>query len=509
MLLLLAGLAAGAEASRDDVKPPADPLAVVSNLFNANCATCHGEQLQGAAQGVPLVGGELKRGDSISALIGSIAQGSPDKGMPVWSKTLDAAQIRALAIYVSEKRAGFTQDDQMFRVADPLVIPAGAVKSEQAAFRVETVVDNLDPLPYSMAFLPDGRMLVTEKHVGLSLLSRDGRKTLISGTPKIQRRQAEDVRVLRSLDLSNGWMLGVALHPRYAENGWIYLSYGDLCEKCDKVNANSSVTPSMTRLVRGRIRNGAWVDERPVWTADHASYTQETDLVAGGRIAFDTSGHVFLTVGMKNNNKGVQDLGKPWGKIHRVWDDGRMPRDNPFVHTPGALKSIWSYGHRNPQGLVYDAMTHDLWSSEHGPRGGDEINLILSGHNYGWPLTSLGANYDGSEVDGWKELGIERGHEVIDQPVVDLTPSPAVSAFILYRGNLFPQWRGNIIVGTLKSRELYRVVLSGHSFVRKETLLHDIGRVRDVTSGPDGAIYLLIEHQSGGKILRITPDAAS
>jgi glucose/arabinose dehydrogenase len=172
----------------------------------------------------------------------------------------------------------------------------------------------------------------------------------------------------------------------------------------------------------------------------------------------------------------------------------------------GAVKSIWSYGHRNPQGLEFNDLTGELWSSEHGPRGGDEINLILPGRNYGWPLYSLGVNYDGTPVGGGeKKRGIKFDLKDIVQPVVDLTPSPAVSNFIFYHGDRFPQWQGNMIVGTLKANKLYRIVLKDKKLVHKEILLKSIGRVRDVKEGGDGSIYLLIEHGSGGKILKLIP----
>lgn len=228
---------------------------------------------------------------------------------------------------------------------------------------------------------------------------------------------------------------------------------------------------------------------------------------AGGRIAFDDAGHVFLSVGIKglSNYHGIQDLGLPYGKIHRVNDDGTIPPDNPFVDDPDALDSIWTYGHRSPQGLEFDPQTGRLWSTEMGPRGGDEFNLIRPGRNYGWPLTSKGVDYDGTPVEYGIDLGIPLDLDTIEQPVVDLTPAPAVSSFSIYRGNAFPAWKGNAIVGTLKATELYRFVIDGNRVVHRETLLSGMGRLRDVEVGPDGAIYLLLEHASGGRIVRMVP----
>ena len=263
----------------------------------------------------------------------------------------------------------------------------------------------------------------------------------------------------------------------------------------------------MNTLIRGRIVQGAWVDEEIIWKATPDTYTSTPDMAAGGRISFDGEGSVFLSIGMKgpNNHVGIQDLRLPYGKIHRVLDDGSIPSDNPFLDTPGAMKSIWSYGHRSPQGLEFNRQTGQLWGTEMGPRGGDELNLLLPGRNFGWPLYSKGVNYDGSPVEYGKDLGIEFDLADIEQPVVDLTPSPAVSSFIFYEGDAFPNWQHNALVGTLKATELYRMVVQGDKVVHQETLLKSLARIRDIESGPDGNIYLLLEHASGGQIVRLVP----
>jgi len=212
-------------------------------------------------------------------------------------------------------------------------------------------------------------------------------------------------------------------------------------------------------------------------------------------------------VGIKgfDNHTGIQDLKFPWGKIHRIFDDGRIPDDNPFTGVDGALKSIWTYGHRSPQGLEYNFQTGDLWGTEMGPRGGDEVNRLLPGRNYGWPLYSKGQNYDGTPVDYGKKLGIEFELKDIEQAVVDLTPSPAVSSFIFYTGQDFPNWRHNLLVGSLKARSLYRMELNDNKVTHRETLFRDLARVRDIEAGPNGEVYVLLEHNSGGQIVRLVP----
>ncbi len=481
-----------------------DPFVAV---FDENCGVCHGENLEGTALGTPLIGGDLIHGDSVAEIIKSISDGYAVAGMPAWSQTMEAVQIQGLAIYIAERRVGrmFTE----FKVNTPLVIPEGAIASELHSFRIETVATNLNPLPYSIAPLPDGRILLTEKKLGLSIISAEGEQSeLIQGTPEAYD-DGFAIPVI-ALEVGLGWMMDVALHPDYEDNGWIYLHYGDRCSDCNVASRESGNAVSMNALVRGRIEDGTWVDEETIWRADIETYTQMPDMAAGGRITFDHNGYVFISVGMKgpSNYLGIQDLSQPYGKIHRMHDDGRIPSDNPFIDVPGAQKTMWTYGHRSPQGLEFNLLTGQLWGTEMGPRGGDELNLLLPGRNFGWPLYSKGVDYDGTPVEYGKELGIEFELEDIEQPVLDWTPSPAISSFIFYEGNAFPEWEHNVIVGTLKATELYRVVLEADKVVHTEILLKDFTRIRDIETGPDDAIYLLLEHASGGQIVRLVPEHA-
>ena len=476
------------------------------SIYNEQCAVCHGEDLFGAAQGTPLIGIDFRQGDSVEEIAKSIADGFPNNGMPAWSATMGRNQIWNLALYVAEQRAGTSILDT--RADIPLAIPEGVVESERNPFRVETVIAGLDPLPFSIAPLPDGRILLSEKLRGLSIVSKDGKQSaLISGTP----RTYDDTRTAWGQLAGVGWMLDVAIHPDYEENGWVYLHFGDRCSDCNEVSRQSGQPVSMNKLVRGRIKDGSWIDEETIWQADIESYTAQSDLTAGGRISFDGDGHVFISVGMKGSHEhvGIQDLSLPYGKIYRVHDDGRAPSDNPFVDVPGALKTIWSYGHRSPQGLEFSHATSRLWSTEMGPRGGDELNLILPGRNYGWPLYTKGVNYDGRPVDYRGELGIDLTPEEVEPPVVDMTPSPAISSFVFYRGPDFPNWNNNIIAGTLRATDLLRMEIVDNKVVHTETLLRDLARFRDVETGPDGELYVLLEHATGGRIIRLLPVASA
>ncbi len=476
-----------------------EPLAVA---YVENCSACHGEHMEGTGLGTPLVGVEFVHGETVEEIGASIANGFPARGMPGWADILPETEIRKLAIYISERRSDLGRD---FRVGMALEIPEGTVRSELHDFRIETFAEGLDPLPYSISPLPDGRFLVTEKKRGLRLVSADGEPSpLVEGTPAAH---ADAFTVpLVALEFGTGWMMEVAAHPDYADNGWVYLHFGDRCDDCNAVDG----PVSMNKVVRGRIDDGRWVDEETVWSAPVEDYSAMPDMAAGGRLCFDDARRLYISVGMKGpvNYYGIQDLGEPYGKIHRVHDDGSVPADNPFLDDAEAQPTAWTYGHRSPQGLECDHRTGRVWSTEMGPRGGDEINLLLPGRNYGWPLTSKGVDYDGTPVEYGKELGITFDLADIEQPVVDLTPSPAVSSFVFYEGDAFPAWRNQMLVGTLKATELYRVELDGDRLVHRETLITDLARIRDVEVGADGLVYLLLEHASGGRIVRLAPAGA-
>ena len=491
---------AAQRAGQEKIASRSGPFSRFGITYQETCAVCHGEQLQGAAQGTQLRG-ELMHGDSVIELARNIGTGFPDQGMPAWSEVFTQQQIKSMALWISEYRNGMLYTDTQFNINDELTIPAEAIETELHDIRIEVVVDGLDPLPYSIASLPNGDILLTEKIRGLRIISSSGEKSeLIQDTPKVYADIPPDARPSGML-YGIGWLFDVTLHPRYADNGWIYLHYTDRCSDCNELSRQSKRDVSMNALVRGRIKDGRWVDEESIWKAPIESYTSVTDIAAGGRTAIDPNGFVFISVGLKSID-GIQDLQSPHGKIHRVHDDGRIPTDNPFIDNMHAGNTIWSYGHRSPQGLVFNNKTRELWGTEHGPRGGDEVNLLLPGRNYGWPAFSRGQNYDGTEVNHGRD-DLELEFTDITQPIVDLTPSPAVSSLVFYEGDAFPEWRDDIIVGSLKAANLYRIEIENNEFVRKETLISNLTRIRDVELGPGGIIYLLLEHSTGGQIVRV------
>ena len=472
-------------------------------MFQENCEVCHGQDLTGAAQGSSLRG-ELTHGQSISDIIASINEGYTEAGMPGWRDLLSPIEIRGLAMYVLETRENVGYVTSNYDA--PIEIPNNIFETKLHNFQIQSVISDLDPLPFSIAPLPDGSLLLTEKTKGVRIISATGDKSeLIVGTPAAY----DDIYRLQSridIERGMGWLFDIVLHPNYEENGWIYLYHSHRCDACNEISRQEGRPVSMNRLVRGRIADGAWVDQEIIWEAPIEDYFLAGDVGAGGRVTLDNRGHVYFTLGMKCGGRGggIQDLTTPCGKTHRVNDDGSIPRDNPYVGVENAYESIYTFGHRSPQGLEYDQANGELWGSEHGPRGGDEINRLLPAENYGWPLHSMGLHYDGTRVNG-NGLGIAFELSDIIQPIVDMTPSPAVSSFIISNSEKFPNWHGDFIVGSLKSRSLFRIDIENNRFIEKETLFEGIGRIRDIEEGYDGDIYLLFEHNAGGQIVRLIP----
>lgn len=471
----------------------------MGTIYEAQCAVCHGPNLEGAAQGPGLLD-ELTHGASVPELVASISKGSPAEGMPAWAGIIPDEDIRGVSIYILEKREGETRDERS-GLGELPTLPDGPITSELHGFTIRNVRGGIVE-PYSIAALPDGRLLLTEKMRGISIISADGKtSTLITGTPKIY----DDSRLRGNTYTGNGWAHEVAVHPDYEENGWIYFSYGDRCQDCTEESRETGQPATMLKLVRGRLEGNRWVDQETIWEAPKSTYIVGMENGAGARITFDDKGYVYLSLGVFSDYRRVQDLAFPQGKILRIYADGRTPTDNPFVAQENALPQIFSIGHRNPQGLDWDPKTQLLWSFEHGPRGGDEGNIIRPGNNYGWPLVSLGVDYDGRPIRYAKEFGIEFDPADLTPPIIDFTPSPGVSSIVFYRGDAFPEWRDDLIVATLGGNDLLRFEVDENGASHSEILIESFGRFRDVEVGPNGELLLLVEHRKGSMILRIDP----
>lgn len=361
-----------------------------------------------------------------------------------------------------------------------LGLPAQAevLRSEREDFRVRVLSEGLVH-PWALAFLPDGRMLVSERPGRLRLLAADGRldPRPVAGVPAVAAS-------------GQGGLLDVVLHPDFAANGWIYLSY-----------AAAGEGGVGTEVVRGR------------WVSDAAGHRLEDLRVIyrqrpkssggqhfGSRLVFDRDGFLHISQGDRGTMARAQQLDDLAGKQVRLHDDGRVPADNPWRGVAGAHPEIFSVGHRNVQGAALHPVSGALWTHEHGPQGGDEINIVRKGRNYGWPVITHGVNY----VIGTK-IGVGTHREGLEQPLYQWTPSIAPSGMAFYVGERFPAWRGNLFVGALKYQMLVRLELDGERMVHEERLLSGReGRIRDVRQGPDGLIYLLTDAPDG-KLLRLEP----
>jgi aldose sugar dehydrogenase len=361
-------------------------------------------------------------------------------------------------------------------VADAKPVP---VASEKAGFEVVELVTGLEH-PWALAILPDGAMLVTERPGRLRRVGADGAVSApLSGLPKI------------FVDGQAG-LLDVVLSPEFAKDKRVYVSFAEPSLRGNKTG---------TAVARGRLEGDALRDVEVI-------YRQEPKLSSGthvgSRLVFDDAGHLFVTQGDNRVDAVVQQLDTLQGKLVRIWPDGRIPDDNPFVKREGARPEIWSYGHRNMQGAALHPVTRKVWTSEHGPMGGDELNIPEAGRNYGWPVITHGRDYSGSPVKGAignTAEGMEPPHHVWDV-------SPALSGMLFYSGKAFPEWKGNLFVGALAKSALIRLELDGDRVVHEERLLTDRSeRIRDVREGPDGALYVLVDEESG-KLLRIQPRQA-
>ena len=350
---------------------------------------------------------------------------------------------------------------------------AGIVNTEKVSFQVQTFIDGFE-IPWGMAFLPDNRMLVTDRIGDLRIVAIDGKDKVkvIGEVPNVRSK-------------GQGGMLDVEVHPDFNNNSYIYLSYSD-----DDLNNKSH-----TSLIRAKLVNNRLVDSQIIFRPEEKFFTKKS-LHFGSRIIFDDDGFIYFCIGDRGDRDLAQNLDMPNGKMYRIRDDGTIPIDNPFYYTKGAIKSIWSYGHRNPQGLAIHPLTRQLWEAEHGPRGGDEVNIILKGHNYGWPVITYGKNYSGTIISKLTH------HEGMDQPVFHWTPSIAVCGIAFYDGDQFPEWNNNLLATSLKFERLHRIELDGLNMVKDEIIFEAGSRVRDVEVGPDGMIYVALEDP--GRIVKLT-----
>lgn len=438
-----------------------------AQTYADNCQSCHGTTLAGG-RGPSLFAANIFAGHSDDALKQIIKTGIANSEMPSFAGRLRDDEISQVIAYLHIRGGQLAANPPFTANPDGQVI-----RSQKQAFKIEVVASGLQT-PWGEAFLPDGRMLVTERTGALRVIEHG--KLLpeaVKGTPKVFVRQ-------------DGGLLDVAAH-----GGWIYLSYTEVEPGVTPApgsdTAPNPAPPTMTVLVRGHIQGNQWVDSHELFRAPSSLYTTTSDHY-GSRFLFDGKGHLFFSIGDRHNMVNAQSLATPLGKIHRINEDGSIPKDNPFVNVPDAVPSIWSLGHRNPEGLAFHPVTGDLWETEHGPTGGDEVNVIDKGHNYGWGLASMGL-----------EPGILRQSAPnTDPPLTFYTPAIAPSGIAFYDGDRYPGWKNDLFVAALAGQELLRLEVKGRQIMDQEPLFKEFGRVRDVITGPDGLLYVLLQNPTGG-----------
>jgi aldose sugar dehydrogenase len=353
-------------------------------------------------------------------------------------------------------------------------------RTTKQALKVETHAKGLE-YPWGLAFLPDGRLLVTERPGRMRLIGKDGRSSPpIGNVPPVQAA-------------GQGGLLGVAIAPDFTSSKLVYFSFSE------PRGAGSSATTVARAKLALEGEGGRLDDVKVIFRQEPATGGTRH---FGSRLVFSRDGYLFITLGERGQSTKAQDLDTHYGKVVRLRPDGSVPPDNPFVGKPGARPEIWSYGHRNVQAAALHPVTGRLWTIEHGARGGDELNIPLAGKNYGWPVITYGRDYSGAKIgEGTAKAGME-------QPVYYWDPSIAPSGMAFYTGDLIPEWKGSLLVGALAGQALHRLALDGDRVVGEEVLLANLGaRIRDVRAGPDGALWLLTDDPQG-VVLRIAPAAS-
>ena len=345
------------------------------------------------------------------------------------------------------------------------------LKEVSKNYKLETVAADIAN-PWGMVWLPDGSMLVTEKS-GTLYHIKNGSKTEIKNLPKVYSR-------------GQGGLLDIALHPNYTKNGWIYMTFA---------SDEGEGTGGNTKLIRAKLVDGSLTQIESLYKATPNTTKGQH---FGSRIAFDNDGYLYFSVGDRGDHfVNPQDIKRDGGKIYRLNDDGSIPKDNPFVGQAGAKEAVFTYGNRNPQGMAKNPITGEIWAHEHGPKGGDEINIIKKGANYGWPLVTYGIDYDGTTISKESEkTGIEK-------PIYYWVPSIAPSGMAFVTSDKYPDWKGSLVVGSLKFEYLELLKLKGNEVIERQKIATGVGRVRNVAQGPDGYIYMGVE---GKGIVKIIPN---
>lgn len=426
--------------------------------YQTFCSSCHGVKMNAFADR------NWKYGKTADDLFKSIKYGRKEGGMPAFDETFNDTDIKAIADYILK---GIENVDRYSFNEKP---KSDTFETENVKIKLDKVFDKART-PWSIAFLPAQQMLVTDRGGALYRVNADKTSTQISGVPAVKAG-------------GQGGLLDVILHPDFAKNKIIYLSYSK-----PHPTENGMQT---TAIYKAKLQGDQLVEGKDIFVAQPYSRTQHH---YGSRMVFGKDHMLYFSVGERGNEKeNPQDINNGLGKIHRITADGGTPQDNPFYSNKDADKTIYAYGNRNPQSLAVNPFTQEIWETEHGPRGGDEINILKKGANYGWPVASYGINYNGKIITDLTQK------EGIQDPIYQWTPSIAPSGMAFVTSDIYKGWKGNLMVGSLRFEYLNRCVLKDGKVVKEELLFKNIGRVRDVRQAPDGYLYIAVEGQGVFKL---------
>lgn len=432
--------------------------------YTQYCASCHGEKVEA------FVDRAWKHGKTKEDFINTITKGYTDLGMPAWGEVLSKEDIADLAEIINKNLASVDQ----YKFANKP--KSNIFESDGMKIRLDTVATGFES-PWGFVQLPDMTYLISDRKGVLYHVDQQKNKTVVKGVPAVMAK-------------GQGGLLDLELHPNYEKNGWIYISYS-------KFKEENGSTLTATAIVRGKLKNNEFVEQQELFVS--SPYTK-TFHHFGSRIAFDKQGYMYFSVGERGMEKDFpQFTNNDNGKIHRLNDDGTVPKDNPFVGKDAKEfhHSIFSYGQRNPQGLTLNPSTGDIWETEHGPRGGDEINIIKGGKNYGWPTITYGIGYDGKPISNISKK------EGMEQPITYYLPSIAPSGLTFVTGDTYPAWKGNLMIGSLRFNYLQRVEVKNNQVVKQEKVLINVGRMRNVEQGRDGYLYIGVENP--GMVFKLVP----
>ncbi len=448
----------------------------VLDLYNQQCAGCHASDLKGTPAGSSLLESPLKYGDSHFALSKSIELGIKGTPMIGWGELLKKDQIDSLADFILKKRA---QKPQKIQEASPQII-----MTKEYKIKIEIILPDGMTHPWGIDFINENTAYITG-HKGELYRMTNG---------KLDDVPIKNLPEVFAYDMVGG-MMDIILDPNHPKNGWIYLSYS-----YTPTGTKDPYAPGMTKIVRGKIKNNRWVEQQTLFEAADSIFVKGGKRW-GSRFLFDRKGYLYFSIG--DMQQSVQSGNNPQlkhraeGKVFRIYPDGSIPIDNPYGNDNTALKGIYAWGTRNVQGIAQHPKKDIIYFTDHGPRGGDEINLLQNGANYGWPIISYGVNYNKSIITPYTEK------EGMEQPIRYYDPSIAICAAEFVIGDLFKKWENDLLVTALKYQEIRRLKVDGKNILEEEIIMKGMGRVRDVKIGPDQAIWVLTN--APDQLLRITP----